>query len=88
MAFAPVVPTCKTLMEPLFADSTHSGKRVRDYTNKKLSQLLGQMTGPLVQLAMFHSLGNAWSSGVLVVRHTPQLWPGIMVRLVLRGAHA
>mmetsp|Transcript_29561 Transcript_29561/g.91395 ORF Transcript_29561/g.91395 Transcript_29561/m.91395 type:complete len:442 (+) Transcript_29561:130-1455(+) len=48
--YACLVSVQAVVVESLFADSTPSGDRVRDYTTKRLCQQAGQLAGPMLQL--------------------------------------
>jgi len=61
--YAPCVSIRRSVVESLFADSVPTGGRVRDYTGKRVCELVGQMASPLLQVCIFSSsaVDDAWT---------------------------
>ena len=51
--------------EALFADSTPRGKRATYYTYLEIGYVLSSISGPLVTIVLFHSMGNDWTMPTL-----------------------
>mmetsp|Transcript_9201 Transcript_9201/g.25732 ORF Transcript_9201/g.25732 Transcript_9201/m.25732 type:complete len:458 (-) Transcript_9201:30-1403(-) len=67
--FAPAVSAQRSIVECLFADSVPTGARVKDYTMKRIWQLVGQLMGPLLQALIFtfSPVEDAWTRQNLTV---------------------